>query len=121
MDFSRCCSSHIGKGDVSFWFDNWNPNFCYESLADGHEDDKLPDFWNENIGISMISFLLSAMSYLSIRLSQLPNSQWRKTSCSGTSLQMGNSLFVLLGILFVGRAFLSGFSNHLGLFDAYSI
>lgn len=45
LDFARQCRWHMGKGKVSFWFDNWNLDMSYETFVDGHGDDNLISFW----------------------------------------------------------------------------
>lgn len=45
--FAKRCGWTVGKGEMSFWFDNWNEEFSFESLAvDGFAMEKLCDFWD---------------------------------------------------------------------------
>lgn len=47
--FSGLCGWNIGKGDVSFWFDNWSPEFRFDFLAPIEENKvKLMDFFGED-------------------------------------------------------------------------
>jgi hypothetical protein len=47
--FSNLCGWNIGKGDVSFWFDNWSPEFRFDFLAPDRESTvKLRDFYSED-------------------------------------------------------------------------
>lgn len=35
----------VGKGNISFWYDNWNPSFNYLSMVEMESDlDMLGDF-----------------------------------------------------------------------------
>lgn len=47
LDFAAKCGWNVGRGDISFWRDNWCKDFSFEHLAvDGFDEDKLCEFWN---------------------------------------------------------------------------
>lgn len=36
------------RGELSFWYDNWNSDLNYSKFVDGHDGDILSDFWHDD-------------------------------------------------------------------------
>lgn len=48
MEFAARCGWQVGRGDISFWFDNWCPKFSFAPFAmEGFAADRLRDFWTD--------------------------------------------------------------------------
>lgn len=48
IDFAEPCNWKVGRGNISFWYDNWNSDFDFDPFADGDDWDMLSDFWQED-------------------------------------------------------------------------
>lgn len=48
LESAARCGWHVGRGEMSFWLDNWCSDFSFEPLAvEGFNDDRLKDFWHD--------------------------------------------------------------------------
>lgn len=48
--FASKCGWHVGRVDLSFWYDNWCAEFSFEPFAvEGYDGDRLKDFWKDGV------------------------------------------------------------------------